>query len=210
MSDTKSQNPAIDVSGLRIAHVYAEALLNAATKLGQLDDVLAELDSLVHDVFPGSPLLEALFSGAALGRNVRRDAINKAFSGRSSEAFLAFLHALNDHERLDLIRTVRLAAHEIDDERRGRLRVLVQSAVSLPDSVRGSLVDQIRSVFQMEPLLDARIQPELLGGLKIRIRDIQVDATVRSHLDNLKKQILARSSYEIQSRRDRFSSANGN
>ncbi len=210
MSDTKSQNPAVAVSGLRIARVYAEALLNAATKLGQIGDALAELDSLVDDVFAADPQLETLFSGAAVGRNVRRDAIEKAFVGRASEVFVSFLHALNDHDRLDLIRSIRVVAHEIDDERKNRLRVLVQSAVTLPEGVRGALVDQIRSVFQMEPVLDLRVQPELLGGLKVRIRDVQVDATVRSYLDNMNQQILARSSHEIQSRRDRFRSANGN
>ena len=126
------------------------------------------------------------------------------------KSFVAFLHALNDHDRLDLIRSIRRVAHETDDERRGRLRVLVQSAVSLPDNVRGAIVDQVRSVFQLEPVLEARVQPELLGGLKVRIGDIQVDATVRSYLDNMNKQILARSSHEIQSRRDRFSSADRN
>ena len=44
-----------------------------------------------------------------------------------------------------------------------------------------------------------------LGGLKIRIGDRQIDATVRTRLDNLRTEIIARSSYEIQSRRDHFS-----
>jgi F-type H+-transporting ATPase subunit delta len=196
---------AADVNAMRIARIYVEALLAAAQSKGQTDVVLEELDSLLDDVFKSQPQLEILFSGAALGRIPRRDAINKAFANRASETFVSFLHILNEHDRLDLIRSIRHAVHEIDDERKNRLRVLVQSAVPLSDDFRHALTERIRSAFQMEPILDARIAPELLGGMKIRIGDLQVDSSVQNYLENMKKNILARSSHEIQSRRDRFS-----
>ena len=154
--------------------------------------------------------LAALFSSAAVGVLPRRAALDKAFAGRASEVFLAFLQVLNSHERLDLIAAIRQAAHEIDDERKNRLHVLVQSAVPLPESISSALTERIRGAFHKEPVLHARVDKTLLGGLKIRIGDLQVDSTVRNYLDNMKKQILARSSHEIQSRRDRFSSADGN
>ena len=210
MSDTKSQNPAVAVSGLRIARVYAEALLNAATKLGQIGDVLAELDSLVDDVFAADPQLETLFSGAAVGRKVRRDAHQEGFFGRASEAFLSFLRSQRSRPaRFDPLHSRRGPR----DRRRTQEPPARAGAVGRDVARRRARVrwlDQIRSVFQMEPVLDLRVQPELLGGLKVRIRDVQVDATVRSYLDNMNQQILARSSHEIQSRRDRFRSANGN
>ena len=191
---------------LRISRIYAEALMAAAQQKGETDRVLEELDSLVDDVFKNHPQLETLFSSAALGRYARRDALNKAFDNRCSETFLSFLHILNEHDRLDLLRSIRQAVHELDDERKNRVQVLVQSAVPLSDNIRHALAEQIRSVFQKEPVLVARIAPELLGGMKIRIGDVQVDSTVRNYLDNMKKNILARSSHEIQSRRDSFSS----
>ena len=201
---------AADVDAMRISRIYAEALLGAAHAKGQTAAVLEELDSLIDDVFKDQPQLETFFSSAALGRNPRRDALNKVFTDRGCEVFLSFLQILNSHDRLDLIRSIRHAVHEIDDERQNRVRVLVQSAVPLSADVRQALVDRIRSAFQQEPVLDARLVPDLLGGMKIRIGDLQVDGSVRSYLDNMKKNILARSSYEIQSRRDRFSSADGN
>jgi F-type H+-transporting ATPase subunit delta len=211
MTHHAAKEPAVtaDVSALRIARVYAAALLNAAAKTGAVPMVLEELDSLVEDVFAKQPQLEVLFSSAAIGRHVRQTALEKAFAGRASEPFRNFLFVLNEHERLDLIRPIRVAAHELDDEREKRLRVLVQSAVPLPDELQVRLVDGIRQRFQMEPILSITLAPELVGGMKIRIRDLQLDATISSYLDNMKQFFLARSSYEIQSRRDRFSSASG-
>jgi len=210
MNEQHDQEASIsaDVSVRRIAHVYAESLLNAAQQKG--DSVLEELDSLLDDVFKGHPQFETLLSSAVVGQYVRRDALEKAFAGRASETFLSFLHVLNRHERLELLRPIRHAAHEIDDERKGRLRVQVLSAVALPDGIRSLLIERIRQIYQKEPVLDAKIRPELLGGLKIRVLDRQVDATVSNYLDNMKKYFFERSSHEIQSRRDRFSSADGN
>jgi F-type H+-transporting ATPase subunit delta len=199
---------ASDVSALRIARVYAEALYAAAEKAGQIDEVLQQLDSLIDDVYRQQPQLETLFSSAAVGVQRRREAIDKAFSHRCSEVFLSFLQVLNTHDRLDLIRAIRHSAHEIDDEKKRRLRVQVQTAVPLPDNIRQALTERIRVAYEMEPILDARIVPEILGGMKIRIGDVQVDGTVRNYLNEMKAYILERSSHEIQSRRDRIGSAN--
>jgi F-type H+-transporting ATPase subunit delta len=194
-----------DVSARRIAKVYAEALLDAATAQGQDGDVLAELDSLVRDVFEKEPRLETLLSSAAIGRHARHEALRKVFAGRASSAFTNFLQVLNDHERLNLLRPILSAAIDMYDERHQRLRVIVASAVALPDDIRQRLENGVRAHFHLEPVLIPRIDSALLGGLKVRIGDIQYDATVLNKLDTLRDQILARSSHEIQSRRDRFS-----
>ena len=196
-----------DVSARRIAKVYATALLDAAAKHADAETVLAELDSLVREVFAQEPRLEMLLSSAAIGRHARHDTLQKIFSGRASATFLNFLQVLNNHERLDLLRPILTAAIQMHDERNRRLRVEVASAVPLPDDIRTRLETSVRTYFHMEPVLIPHIDPALLGGFKIRIGDMQYDASVRNRLDTLRDQILARSSHEIQSRRDRFSTS---
>jgi F-type H+-transporting ATPase subunit delta len=209
MSEKPAKQPSIvaDVSAQRIARVYAEALLLAAENAGSAESVLEELDSLLDDIFAAQPHLEVLFSGAAVGRGIRAQAIEKAFAGHASATFLHFLLVLNDHERLELLRPIRIAAHNLLDEWRQRIRVYVHSAVPLPDDIRTALVDRLRGGFRMEPIVEARLNPDLLGGMKVRVGDLQVDATLSTYLDNLTKHILSRSSHEIQIGRDRFSPA---
>src|SRR4051794_10252620 len=110
-----------DVSVQRLAKVYAAALLDAAQKSGQADTVLEEYDSLIDDVFKADPRLEALFSGAVMGRYAREDALKKAFAAQANPIFMNFLLVLNHQERLDLIRPVRHAVHQLHDERMHRL-----------------------------------------------------------------------------------------
>ena len=196
-----------DVSGQRLAGIYAEALLNAAEANQDVARVLEEFDSLVDDVFVSNPQLGALLAGAAVGRKVRRAAIEKAFHGRASVTFYRFLQVLNDHERLDLIRPIRRAVRDLHDERSRRLRVHLYSAVPLDENAKERVRTRVQEVFKLEPILETHVDPALLGGLKVRIGDKVLDGTIRTRIDNLRNQLIARSSHEIQSRRDRFSSA---
>src|SRR5437016_1077035 len=91
-----------DVGAERLARVYAESLLDAAADAGQIDNVIAEIDSLIDDVFKNEPRLEVLFAGAAIGRTARRGAIEKVFADRAGDLFYRFLMVLNAHERLEL------------------------------------------------------------------------------------------------------------
>jgi len=202
-------HPVVDVGTQRVARVYAEALINSAEKRGQADALLEELGSLFDDVFRSDPEFEAFFGSAAVGRKPKADVLRKVFEGRASELFFNFLMVLNEHERLDLLRPIRMAYKELHDQRSGRLRVWVRTAVPLPDDQRQRLEQELRETFHKEPLLEGQVDPELLGGLVVQVGDWLYDASVRTQLKTIRNQIIERSSYEIQSRRDRFSTPIG-
>jgi F-type H+-transporting ATPase subunit delta len=197
-----------DVGAERVGRVYAEALLRAAESKGQTDELLGDLESLVGEVFQADPQLEAYFSSGAINRERKAAVIRSAFSGRASELFVNFLLVLNNHERLDVLRPIAAAYRELRDERFGLLRVLVRTALPLPIDQQEKLKRQLRETFHKEPVLETQTDPELLGGLVVRVGDWLYDHSVKNELESIRNQIIARSSHEIQSRRDRFCSAN--
>src|SRR5262245_30560422 len=207
MADQTDQQPTADVTAQRVARVYAEALLNAAEKAGQADTVLDEMRELVLDTFKAYPQLEVVLSSAALGRTLRHQFIRNVFQGRSSDIFYHFLQVLNDHDRLELLRAVAMALRDLNDQRSGRRRVYVTSAVPLPEETRNRLLAELVSAMRLTPVLEEHVDPEVLGGMRLRVGDLQVDATARTALETIRSEILARSSHEIQSRRDSFSTA---
>jgi F-type H+-transporting ATPase subunit delta len=181
----------LDAGSRRVARVYAESLLNAAAESNQTDQVLEELAELIDRVLGAAPKFEAfLGSGAARGR--KAEVIRRAFDGRASDLFLNFLLVLNAHRRLDLVRGIRAVATELHAERAGRLRVLVTSAVPLSDDQRERLRQELRARYRKEPVLTARVEPELLGGLVVRVGDWLYDASVRARLETVRQQIIER------------------
>jgi F-type H+-transporting ATPase subunit delta len=199
-----------DVGAQRVARTYAEAFLNAAAKQGQADAGLEELDFLVDELFKADPQFEDFLSSGAIGRDRKAQVLRSVFESRASALVYNFLQVLNTHERLDLLRPIRAQAHELQDERAGRMRVDVRSAAALPDDQRERLRQELRDTFRREPILEMQVDPDLLGGLVVRVGDWLYDASVRTQLETIRNELIARSSHEIQSGRDRFSSADGN
>lgn len=210
MSDTKQTEHVADVTAQRVAKVYAEALLNAAEKQGQADNVLEEYRSLIQDVLATNPDIEILLSSAALGRTRREAALERLLANRANPLFANFLLVLNRHERLELLRPILTALQELYDERARRIRVQVLSAVPLDGEQKKRIEEGVRQRFGMEPIVATEIDPEILGGLKVQVGDWQFDGSLRTKVESIRSEILERSSHEIQSRRDRFSTADGN
>jgi F-type H+-transporting ATPase subunit delta len=200
----------VSVDTQRVAKLYAEALYGAAEQRGQAQEVLDELQSLVSDVFKANPQIEAFLTSVIVGRDRKADLIKNGFANRASETLINFLFVLNNHERLDLLRPILAAYRELYDQKAGRIHVQVRTAQPLPDDQRESLHRELKKAFQKEPILETKVDPDLLGGLVVQVDDWLYDASVRSSLETLRNQIIERSSHEIQSGRDRFSSRNGN
>jgi F-type H+-transporting ATPase subunit delta len=207
--DRPSIPTVLDIKGQQIARVYAEALLQAARRHQAEDEVLEQLDSLVEDVFSASPELELFLSSGIVSRRRKAETIRKLFEGRAHALVLHFLLVLNDHDRLDLLRTMVKAYKQLRDREARRVRVEVQSAVPLGEAYLERIAAQLREIFHLEPLVHNRVAPELLGGLVVRIGDWVFDGSIRSHLEKLQKELLSRAAYAIQTQRDRFCSAGG-
>jgi F-type H+-transporting ATPase subunit delta len=198
------QQAQADVSERRLAHVYAEALLNAAASQSADEEVLAELRALLEDLKGRASYVQAFFTSGVIGKDRREAALRAAFQGRCHPLVLNFLLVLNDHERLMLVRFIVEEMQVLDDLRRRHFRVQVQSVVPLADDQRERLLADLRQSFRLEPVLEQRIDPDLLGGMVLRVADWVFDGSIRTQLVNLRKKLREISSHEIQSGRDRF------
>jgi F-type H+-transporting ATPase subunit delta len=94
----------------------------------------------------------------------------------------------------------------IREEELGIVPVHVRAAVPLDPADEKALRDRLAAVLAGQPVIHTVVDPELLGGLVISVGDTVYDGSVRTHLRRLREQLLQRSTHEIQSRRDQFSS----
>src|SRR5262249_17851454 len=144
-------------------------------------------------------------SSLAIGRKHKTEILTRVFDGHLSDLLFNFLMVLNQHERLELLRPILQGYRDLCDERARRIRVQVRSATSLADDQRQRLQQLLQEAFRLEPVLETLVDPDLLGGLTVRVGDWLYDASVRTQLNTIRKQLMERSSHEIQIGRDRFS-----
>jgi len=206
LAEAARHRTVLDVGSRRIAKVYAESLMDAAGEQGHSEAVLEELNSLIEDIFQKQPIFEGFLHSLSFGRDRKRELIQKALGGQASKLFLNFLFVLNDHDRLGLLRAIAVMCKELDEASKGMVHVQVTTALPLPDDQRERLLQEIRQSSGVEPLPDLKVDPDILGGLIVRLGDWLYDASVRTQMNNLRHQIFERSRHEIQSRRDSFCS----
>ncbi len=200
----------LDPAQQRLGAIYADALLAATEKAGQTEEVLAELDSFVHEILDDHPKFEAILNSGIVSSDEKKQIIERAVGGKVSALLSNFLKVLAAHARLNAIRVIQRVAHDRLNTLRGRVRVDVTTATPLDESLTNQLKERLRGMLKREPVLTSHIDPEVIGGLIVRVGDTVYDGSVATELDRLGGQIVHRSVHEIQSRRDRFSYPAGN
>jgi F-type H+-transporting ATPase subunit delta len=78
---------------------------------------------------------------------------------------------------------------EMVDQERGVVRASVTSAVELDEGRRASLLQRLREETGHDVVLEERIDPEVLGGLVVRIGDRMLDGSARSRLRALRSRL---------------------
>jgi F-type H+-transporting ATPase subunit delta len=191
--------PRINVRDESVARVYAEALFHSAQKQRNADVVLQDLDALVNELFVADPVLEKALASGAVRRKKKDAVIEQAFNGRADAIIVDFLHVLNNHDRLGLIRAVHKAYHGLIDEQAHRMHVRVRVAAPMTPQQEERLKAELKANYQMDPVLNVKIDPELLGGMVVQVGDWVFDRSVKSRLERLRNQLMA-GSYHVQDR----------
>jgi F-type H+-transporting ATPase subunit delta len=207
---SNSKSTAVNVGAQQVATLYAKAFLGAAEKAGQADGLIEEFDTLITVVLDGFPKLEAVFGSALISHEEKSQILDRILGTRLSPLLLDFLKVISKHGRLDLVRVIHQEVLKLYDDLRGRVRVQLQTANPMPDDLSRSLIDSLRKLFGGEPKLDEAVDPELIGGIVLRVGDTVYDGSVARQLHQTREQMITRSVHEIQSRRDRLRHSGGN
>ncbi|MFM8496336.1 MAG: ATP synthase F1 subunit delta [Planctomycetia bacterium] len=205
MADTTASaqvQTVFDESQVQLSRVYSEAVLNAAQAKGVLAEVVEEVQGIAGLFRDNPAFLRGLSSGASSGQS---DAIIvKSFSGKVHELVLNLLRVLNNRGRIDLFAALADRLTTDSDRLLGRCRVSVTVASQLSSEQHESLKKQLQDRIGLVPSIDYVVDPSLIGGLVIRVGDLQFDSSIRSRLEQLRNNLLQGKIHEIQSRRDQL------
>ena len=116
-----------------------------------------------------------------------------------------FLLVLNDHDRLTILPAILFSTLQLRDQRAGRIPVVIHTAVQPTEEQVTRIRETVRTGLNLDAIVETRVEPELLGGVLLRIGDWVFDGSIRTRLEQIRNQILSRGANEIQSGRDRFS-----
>jgi F-type H+-transporting ATPase subunit delta len=183
----------------RLARVYAEALMAAAEKQSAIESIGEELSGFVAEVYGTDRAAEEFLSSPAVGKKVKAEVLGAALSGRASELVRGLFAVLTRNNRLDLVRGITAAYRQLLDQRAGRVPVKVSTATQLTDAQRDALAETLSNILKQQPVLNVRVDPDLLGGMVVQVGDRVIDTSVRTRLQTIRTLLLDKgSSYVVE------------
>jgi F-type H+-transporting ATPase subunit delta len=172
-----------------IARVYADALFEAASDKDELDEIREQLGQFA-DAMDESNDMRAFFFSPYFSSAEKRAAIRSAISGASPE-LVNFLELLAEKHRMPAIFRIRKRFDELWAEARKRLEVTLTSAVELDRQIVDRVGGEIERQTERSIDLESEVDPEILGGLVLRVGNMVLDASLRSKLERLRKELAA-------------------
>ena len=172
----------------RVSFRYARAILETAVQEKVSDKIFGDF-LVVNDILADSRELRVLTSSPVLQHWKKKEVYQAVFEGRISTLTLNFLMFLLDKKRGDLIPSI-IAQYVIQyNIMNNKLPVEIYSAIELNDNIKQKIVNELEDWTQKTILPDFKLQPELKGGMMIKVDDWVYDASLKNQLEILYKKL---------------------
>jgi len=170
-----------------IAEVYARSLFEVAKEHDVLDRVHDELAEFAEALSEDRTLQVFLFS-PYFSSDEKRDGVQKVVSD-ADERIVNFLELLAERHRMPALFRIRREFDALWAEENQLLPVTVTSAVELEEGVVEDIGKRIQEETGRKVELSSNVDPDVLGGLRVQVGNMVLDATVRNRLERLRKTV---------------------
>jgi ATP synthase F1 delta subunit len=170
-----------------IARVYAESLFEVAREHDKLDTIREQLGEFADTVAENRDLQVFLFS-PYFSSAEKQEGLSRAISG-AEEELVNFLELLAEKHRMPAIFRIRRRFEELWAKANRRLEVRLVSAVELDQEVIDRVGAEIERQTDRRIELRSEVDEEVLGGLVLRVGNMVLDASLRSKLERLRKEV---------------------
>jgi ATP synthase F1 delta subunit len=170
-----------------IAKVYARSLFEVALEQDKLDDVREQLGEFA-DALEDDRSLTTFFFSPYFSSEEKKDGLHKAIDG-AEPIFLNFLELLLEKHRMPVIHRVRRDFDELWREENKLLSVQVTTAIELDEKIVKDLGDRIAEQTDRKIDVTTTVEPDILGGIVLRVGNSILDASIRNRLEQLRRQV---------------------
>jgi F-type H+-transporting ATPase subunit delta len=163
-------------------------LSEARAGKASVEECLGELEEIL-DLARGNAKFSEFMSSRSVAAEARGRSIDKIFRGVVSDTTVKFLQVLNKKGRMSHLPAIVQAFDNIVQSKLGRVEVDAYTAEPLSAEGSERLRDQLARALSREVVIHAYTEPAMIGGVKLRIGDQLVDASVATRLRRMKDQL---------------------
>ena len=165
---------------------YAQALFDLANETKQLAAVEADLKSLKAALADSRDLRLLLNSPAFSAEDKAKGLAAIAAKAKFNATTKKFLGLLAANGRASALGASIAAFEALSAKARGAVSAQVTTAVPLSAAQSKGVAAALRQALGKDPEIETRVDPAILGGVKVRVGSRLYDASLKSKLDSLK------------------------
>jgi F-type H+-transporting ATPase subunit delta len=170
-----------------IAQVYARSLFEVAKEQDKLDVVREQLGEFA-EALQNTRELSIFFFSPYFSTQEKEEGLGRILEGVDPTVG-NFLKVLIENHRMPAVFRVRREYEALWEEENKLLPVTITSAVRLDEATVKSIGDAIGRQTAQKVELTANVDPDVLGGLIVRVGNSILDASIRNRLENLRRSV---------------------
>ena len=170
----------------KVGSRYARALFDLASETEQVSAVEADLKSLKKALAESQDLRDLVGSPAFGAEDKRKGLVAIAAQAKFSSTTVKFLGLLAANGRAASLASIITGYEALSAKARGAVSAQVTTAVALSPAQSQGVAAALRQALGKDPEIETRIDPSILGGIKVQVGSRLFDASLKSKLDSLK------------------------
>jgi len=167
-----------------ISNRYAKALFLLAKKENVLQEISRESQSVI-DFFSNQKMAMMLLKNPVVSKEKKINIFQKSFQGQLSNLMQSFIKLVIDKGRYRDLLSILDQYIEIYKKEMNIISLELVTTKKINDSLKQKINNQLGA--QENVVFKETIDPKILGGILIRLNDLQFDATVKNKLNNVRK-----------------------
>jgi F-type H+-transporting ATPase subunit delta len=165
---------------------YAQALYDLAEQAGVVQAVEADLTGL-EQLRRDTPDFQRLLASPAFGHEDKAKGVMAiADAAHVSPLTRKFLGLLGANARVTALPAIASAYRRIAAAKRGTVAAEVTTAVALTDAQRDGVAAALRQSLGKDPEIVTKVDPAILGGLRVKVGSRLFDASLKTRLDQMR------------------------
>lgn len=171
-----------------VSKTYSESLFEVAVEEDILEKTIEDM-LLVKESFETYPELYELFRSPQISTNERKDMLKEVFGSKVSMEVLNFLKILVDKSRCSEIFGISESFMSLSDEHKGIVHVIAETVVPMGEKEINDLREKLSSDMNKTIEIINEINPDLMGGLTLKVGDKIIDGSVKKKLNDLREEL---------------------
>ncbi len=173
----------------RKAKQYAFALLETAKQTDCVKDIYESLQNLLI-LFKSNPHFRVFFLSRRIETEIKISILRTLLKNSGLDLVFEFIRILNQRNEMLLFKDVVISYAEQYKKAMNLLSVTTYVADKLSHEDLTTIISSLEKSKNKTMEINEVVDPDLLGGIKLRIGNIFLDGTLRYRLESLKEQLI--------------------